>query len=135
MKKLEDKNNKAVSMLLPLHELLPHKGANSISTLLIFKQGGSAMLPCSKVQFYADQDGTMLVREVLAGNDMHADMDPMILSEGKIWANFTEGNKMLLQAHDRESIDAKLECAVFHVPKEWTAVCWLTEVLTSSLIG
>ena len=113
MRSLEGDAGDRKASLLPLHELLPHKGTNSISTLLIFKQGGCAMLPCSKIQFYSDRDGTRLVREVLAGNDMKADMGSMILNEGKVWVNFIAGTKQLLAQYEQEAIEAKLECAVF----------------------
>jgi hypothetical protein len=134
MNNLKD-DEKGLASLLPIHELLPHKGVDSISTLLIFKAGGSAILPCSKIQFYADPDGTKLVKEVLAGNDMRADLGALVLSEGKIWVNLQAGTKALLSLGEQDDIEARLECAVFQIPKEWIVVCWLTEVLTSTLIS
>ena len=112
MHSLKD-DEKGPASMLPIHELLPHKGADSISTLLIFKAGGSAILPCSKIQFYADPDGTKLVTEVLAGNDMRADMSALVLNEGQIWVNLQAGSKALVPKDEQEDIEARLECAVF----------------------
>jgi hypothetical protein len=105
--------------MLPLHELLPNKGRNSISTLIVFKRGGkdkgggTVLAPCSKIQFFSDPDGTNLVKDILAGEEMRADLDPLMLNEGKIWVSFEEGTNALLPLHEQTEVVAKLECAVF----------------------
>ena len=102
---------------------------------MIFKRGGTVLTPCSKIQFFSDPDGTNLVKDILAGEEMRADLDPLILNEGKIWVSFEEGTNALLPADMQTEVVAKLECAIFQIPKEWIVVCWLTEVLSSSLIS
>lgn len=39
----------AKNLLIPLHELLPNAGDQSVGTLLMFKKNGVKLAPCSKV--------------------------------------------------------------------------------------
>ena len=120
--------------MLSLHDLIKGHGQDSIGTLIVFKRGGTVLSPCSKIQFYSDPDGTNLVKDILAGEEMNCELPPMLLNEGKIWVSFEEGTNALLSLYDQQDVKAKLECAIFQIPKDWSVVCWLSEVLTSCLI-
>ena len=89
----------------------------------------------SKIQFFSDSNQTNLVKELMAGKDVEMDLPPLILNETKIWVNIVEGSQELIPVHEQQSVKPKLECAIYQIPKEWTVVCWLTEVITSSLIS
>lgn len=121
--------------VLPVHELLPKKGQDSISTLIIFKKGGTCITPMSKIQFFSDANRTNLVKEIVAGKETEIDLPPLVLNEAKIWVNLVEGSQELLPVHEQQSVKPKLECAIYQIPKEWTVVCWLTEVITTSLVS
>jgi hypothetical protein len=58
------------------------------------------LAPCSKIQFYSDPDGTNLVKDILAGEEMNCELPPMLLNEGKIWVSFEEGTNALLSLYD-----------------------------------
>ena len=45
---------KLVNQSLPLHELLPKKGQDSVATLIVFKRNGTCIMPMSKIQFFSD---------------------------------------------------------------------------------
>jgi len=49
---------------LPIHSLMPKKGQESISTLIVFKKNGTVITPMSKIRFFADADQTKLVKEL-----------------------------------------------------------------------
>lgn len=121
--------------MLPIHELLPKKGQDSISTVIVFKKGGTCITPMSKIQFFSDSNQTNLVKELMAGKDIEMELAPIVLNENKIWTSIIEGSQELIPMHEQQSVKPKLECAIYQIPKEWTVVCWLTEVVTSSLIS
>jgi len=58
-----------------------------------------------------------------------------VLNEAKVWVELVEGSQELLPIEEQQVVKPKLECAVYQIPKEWTVVCWLTEVVTSCLVG
>ena len=43
---------------------MPKKGQDSISTLIVFKKGGTVITPMSKIQFFADAELTNMVKEL-----------------------------------------------------------------------
>ena len=120
---------------MPIHEILPKKGQDSISTLIVFKRGGTCITPMSKIQFFSDANQTNLVQELVAGKDVNIELPPLALNEAKIWVSMVEGSQELIPVHDRQQVRPKLECAIYQIPKEWTVVCWLTEVITTALIS
>ena len=89
----------------------------------------------SKIQFFSDSNQTNLVKELMAGKDIEMELPPLVLNETKIWTNIIEGSQELIPLHEQQSVKPKLECAIYQIPKEWTVVCWLTEVITSALIS
>lgn len=46
---------------LPLHDLIPEKGANKSATLILFKKGGVKLNVGSKVQLFANNEKTDLI--------------------------------------------------------------------------
>lgn len=46
---------------LPIHEILPKKGQDSVATLIVFKRGGTCIMPMSKIQFFSDKNQTNMV--------------------------------------------------------------------------
>ena len=94
----------------------------------------------SKIQFFSDKNKTNLIQEIQAGKDIEMELAPLLLNETKIWINLVEGSQELIPEDIKYKFESnqlrpKLECAIFQIPKEWTVVCWLTEIITSSLIS
>ena len=89
----------------------------------------------SKIQFYSDAEQTNLVRELQAGKDHEIELPPIVINEPKVWVKLVEGSQELLPIDEQQNVKPKLECTVYQIPKEWTVVCWLSEVITSALIS
>ena len=122
-------------LLLPIHDLLPGKGANSIGTLLIFKKKGIQLAPCSKVQFFSDPDQVNLIQEISAGDEIKDNVQPTLLKHGRVWCYFKAGTNLLMSLEEQTRLagnNSKLECAVVSIPKDWIIACWLTECLGSN---
>ena len=83
---------------------------------------------------FSDAEKTDLLEEISASNLKQAGIEPLIIAKGKVWVEFEEGSNCLVPYDMRNSEKSFIECAVFHIPKEWTVVCWLTEVITTTLI-
>ena len=89
----------------------------------------------SKIQFFSDESQTVLIKEIMAGKDIQIELPPLVLNEAKIWVSIVEGSQELLPLHEQQTVKSKLECSIYQIPKEWTVICWLTEVITSALIS
>ena len=89
------------SKALPLHLLMPQKGSNSTSTLIVFKKGGTVITPMSKIQFYADAELTNMVKELQAGKQHEIELPPIVLNESKIWVKLVEGSQDLIPAAEQ----------------------------------
>lgn len=79
---------------------MPKKGQDSISTLIVFKKGGTCITPMSKIQFYSDSNQTNLVKELMAGKDIAMELPPLVLNEAKIWVNLVEGSQELIPVEE-----------------------------------
>ena len=51
-----------------------------------------------------------------------------------MWVEFEEGSNCLVPVDCRNDEKSAVECALFHIPKEWSVVCWLTEIITTTLV-
>lgn len=67
------------NLLIPLHELLPNLGDQSVGTLLMFKKNGVKLAPCSKVQFFSDPEMINLIHELNAGSEIKKEVPPIVL--------------------------------------------------------
>ena len=130
---IEDEKS-SLSQMFALHELLPQKVKSPVATLIMFKEGQVSLPPLSKVQFYADSSQTKLIHEIVPKQETLTKIGPLMLNETKIWVNFVEGSNGLAESDD-EGAQAKMQCAIFQIPKEWTIFLWLTESLTSALLS
>lgn len=127
-------SDSSASQSLPLHNLVPGKGANANATLILFKKNKVKLTPGSKVMLFSDAEKTDLLEEISAQGQQQAGLEPLIIAKGKVWIEFEEGSNCLVPIECRNSEKSSIECAVFHIPKEWAVVCWLTEVITTILI-
>lgn len=58
----------------------------------------------------------------------------MLLNHGSIWVNFDAGSTALLPKDMQIDQQSCLPCAVVQIPNTWTVCCWLTEMITNSLL-
>lgn len=86
------------SNLLPLHNLVPGKGANANATLILFKKDKKLvkLTPGSKVMLYSDAEKTDLLREISAQSQQGGSLDPLLIAKGKVWVDFEEGSNCLV---------------------------------------
>ena len=94
--KLNPKN-----MLIPLHELLPNQGDQSVGTLLMFKKNGVKLAPCSKVQFFSDPEMVNLIHELNAGSEIKKEVPPIVLQYSHIWVYHDPGTNALLSKEEQ----------------------------------
>ena len=119
---------------LPLHELMPFKGKNAISTIIMFKRNGVKITPGSRIKFWSDPEKINMLNQIHFMKDQKLDMEPIRLPEGKVWVSIEQSVDIDMLQEDEIVSNPKLELLIFHVPKEWTVTCWLTETITSSLM-
>ena len=101
------------SKALPIHILMPKKGQDSISTLIVFKKGGTVITPMSKIQFFADAELTNMVKELQAGKHHEIELPPIVLNEAKVWVKLVEGSQDLIPVAEQQNVKPKLECAIY----------------------
>jgi hypothetical protein len=119
--------------MLPLHEFLPAKGANATGTLLMFKRHEMQLKKNTNVLLFADQKKTKLLcqfdEESLRNRDS---LKPKLIESNTVWMTYDEGNPEL---NEYDVVHRpKVACAMVQLPKYYSVVCWLTEVLTTQLV-
>jgi hypothetical protein len=75
-----------------------------------------------------------LVGEITAGTEAKTTLAPLLLNHGQIWAKVQPGSLALLPLEQQYDAQSSLPCAIFHIPKQWSVVCWLTETLSNSFL-
>jgi hypothetical protein len=91
------------SQMIALHEAISgNEKSQAIATLLFFNKKNCKLTPCTKIQFYSDEDQINLVNEFSAGNEETTVVPPLMLNYGRIWAKIQTGTKALLSKHQQE---------------------------------
>lgn len=106
-------NQTASGNALPLHELLPQKGKNAISTTLMFKRAGARMTPGSKLRFWAEPDQLNMLKEIHFMRGQMLDTEPIRIPEGKIWVSIHESVDLDILPDDEIVHEPRLEFVVF----------------------
>jgi hypothetical protein len=68
--------------MIALHEAISGHGTNAMATLLFFNKRECKLTPCSKIQFYSDENQLNLVSEFSAANEGTTVVPPLLLNHG-----------------------------------------------------
>ena len=85
------------------------------------------------MKFYSDQDGVNEVYDLTyQPTNNNVGVAPVWINEGQLWVKYEPSKNVDLNDDDGGK-RASFEAAIFQIPKQWTVVCWLTEIISSVL--
>jgi len=131
---IELSKEKDGNTIFPLHNGIKTK--TDIGALIISFEMNAFLSPNSKLKFHSDPQGLNCVHQIIAGKDIIQAIPPIKINDGKVWCHVHQGTIANLPLSAQEKImPSSLPCCVYFIPASWSTACWLTETLSTALLG
>eukprot|EP01022_Parablepharisma_sp_SALTPOND_P017236 TRINITY_DN2714_c0_g1_i1.p1 TRINITY_DN2714_c0_g1~~TRINITY_DN2714_c0_g1_i1.p1 ORF type:complete len:4242 (-),score=491.35 TRINITY_DN2714_c0_g1_i1:9625-22350(-) len=122
------------NIIFPLHQGVAPK--SDVGAMVISFEINAFLSPNSKLRFYSDPQGLNTVHQINVGKTNIQSIPPIVINDGKVWCHFHQGTIANLTLNVQEkTLPSSLPCSVYFIPAKWSTACWLTESLTTAMLG